>query len=207
MILKSITVGPYGTNCYIVASESTKRGMIIDPGADSKSILGLVDQLGLSIIWIVITHCHFDHVGALKSVKDATEAKVAIHEAEGEGAMQAIAQTIGGLIGGSLNRPAKADKFLEDGDVLDIDDLHFTVLHTPGHSQGGISLFGHGILFSGDTLFNSGIGRTDFPGCSHTDLMGSIHTKLLTLPDEVVVLPGHGPETTIGAERKSNPFL
>jgi hydroxyacylglutathione hydrolase len=207
VILKSVVVGPYGTNCYIGASESTKRGMIIDPGADPKSILSLVDQLGLSIVWIVITHCHFDHVGALKSVKAATGAKIAIHEAEGEGAMQAIAQTIGGLIGGSINRPTKADKFLKDGDVLDIDDLQFTVLHTPGHSPGGISLLGHGILFSGDTLFNSGIGRTDFPGCSHTDLIDSIHSKLMTLPDEIVVFPGHGPETTIGDERKLNPFL
>jgi hydroxyacylglutathione hydrolase len=96
---------------------------------------------------------------------------------------------------------------LKDGDVLDIGDLHFTVLYTPGHSQGGISLVGHGIVFSGDTLFNLGVGRTDFPGCSHEQLMKSIREKLMTLPDETVVYPGHGPETTIGDERRMNPFI
>jgi hydroxyacylglutathione hydrolase len=207
MILKILVVGIYGTNCYIVGSESTKSGMIIDPGAEPKNILNAVDTLGLSISWIVITHSHFDHIGALKAVKDATGAKFAIHEAEAEGASQALAQVVGGILSRSITKPVKPDKSLEDGDVLDAGDLHFTVLHTPGHSRGGISLVGHGVVFSGDTLFNSGIGRTDFPGCSHRQLMDSIRNKLMTLPDETIVYPGHGPETTIGAERRMNHFL
>lgn len=207
MILKTIVVGPYGTNCYIIGSEQTKRGIIIDPGADPKSILNEVDKLGLSIQWIVITHTHFDHVGAVKAVKEATGAKLALHKADSEGSIQAINQALGGVISGFHGSPVKPDKLLDDGDTFDIDDLHFTVLHTPGHSRGGICLVGHGVVFSGDTLFNCGVGRTDFPGCSSVDLMDSIRNRLMTLPDETIVFPGHGPETTIGDERRTNPFL
>lgn len=206
MILKTLAVGMYETNCYVIGSESTKQGMIIDPGAEPGNILNMVEKLRLSIAWIVITHTHFDHIGALKAVKDATGAKLAIHEAETEGAKQAIDQALG-VMTGSVGKPAKPDRLLEDGDIIDIGDLQFTVLHTPGHSRGGISLVGQGVVFSGDTLFNSGVGRTDFPGCSHTQLMASIRNKLMALPDETVVFPGHGPETTIGAERRINPFL
>ncbi len=197
----------YETNCYIVGSDTGKSGMIIDPGAEPKNILNMVEKLGLSIVWIVITHAHFDHTGALKPVKDATGAKFAIHEAEAEGASQALNQTLGSMMAGSISKPVKPDRLLRDGDVIDIDELKFTVLHTPGHSRGGISLVGHGVVFSGDTLFNLSVGRTDFPGCSHAQLMASIRNKLMMLPDETIVLPGHGPETTIGAERGRNPFL
>lgn len=206
MILKPLVVGPYGTNCYIVGSESTKRGMIIDPGSGPDTILNAVDKLDLSIVWIVITHSHFDHIGALKAVRDATEARIAIHEAEIKGTGQAITQFLGSVLSGS-DKLAEPDRLLKDGDVINIDDLYFTVLHTPGHSKGGISLVGHGVVFSGDTLFNSGIGRTDFPGCSQKQLLDSIYKKLMVLPDETIVYPGHGPETTIGSERSMNPFL
>jgi glyoxylase-like metal-dependent hydrolase (beta-lactamase superfamily II) len=207
MIVETLAVGIYATNCYIVGSESTKRGMIIDPGADSKAILSTVDEVKLSIGLIVVTHSHFDHIGAVKAVKEATGAEYAAHEALGDGAWQTISETLGNMISGSVGKPLKPDRVVKDGDVIDIDDLHFTVLHTPGHSQDGISLVGHGVVFSGDTLFNFGIGRTDFPGCSHARLIESIHKKLMTMPDETTVFPGHGPRTTIGAERKMNPFL
>lgn len=207
MILKTLIVGPFASNCYIVGSESTKRGMIIDPGADAKMILRTVKDLGLTIPLIVATHTHPDHVSALKPVKEGTGAEFALHEAETEVGLGALSRMLSPIIGGSIGPLPKAEKLLKDNDTIDIDDLHFTVLHTPGHSPGGISLVGHGVVFSGDTLFNFGIGRTDFPGCSHGQLMDSIKNKLMPLPDETIVYSGHGPETTIGAERRWNPFL
>jgi len=207
MILKPLVVGDFASNCYIIGSESTKRGMIIDPGAESGTILKAVDEMGLSIVLIVVTHTHPDHIGALKAVKEETGAEFALHEAEGEGALRMVSQMLGSMMAGSFGKLPKPERLLKDDDSIDIDDLHFTVLHTPGHSPGGISFFGHGVVFSGDTLFNFGIGRTDFPGCSHAQLMDSIRNKLMALPDETVVYPGHGPETTIGSERRMNPFL
>lgn len=207
MILKALTVGFVASNCYIVGSESTRRGMIIDPGAEAKLILKTVNDLGLVIPLIVATHTHFDHVGALKSVKEETGAEFAVHEAEGGRGVGAFSRVLASMTGGSFSQLPKPERLLKDGDTIDIDDLHFAVLHTPGHSPGGISLVGHGVVFSGDTLFNFGIGRTDFPGCSHAQLLGSIHNKLMTLPDETIVYSGHGPQSTIGAERRMNPFL
>ena len=206
MILKTLVVGPIGTNCYIVGSESTGKGMIVDPAGDPEIIINAVKDLNLSIDTIVVTHAHFDHIGALKAVKDATGAQIAMHKDEEPGLKHSY-QIFGNMISDDSSELPKIDRFLKDGDVVDIDDLHFTVLDTPGHSPGGISLSGQGIAFSGDTLFNCGIGRTDFPGCSQDALLDSIKNKLLTLPDETQVFPGHGPHTTIGTERKMNPFL
>ncbi|MBM3142666.1 MAG: MBL fold metallo-hydrolase [Chloroflexi bacterium] len=205
MILKLLTVGPFASNCYIVGSESSKRGIIIDPGAEAKLILKTVNDLGLTISLIVVTHMHFDHVGALTPVKEGTGAKFALHEAEA--GLGVFSRMLSSMTGGSFSQLPKPDKLLKDGDKIDIDGLHFTVLHTPGHSPDGISLYGHGIVFTGDALFNYGIGRTDFPGCSYDQLMDSIQNKLMTLPDETIVYPGHGPSTTIGEERRDNPFL
>jgi glyoxylase-like metal-dependent hydrolase (beta-lactamase superfamily II) len=202
LILKKLVVGPFASNCYIVGSESDKEGMIIDPGASAKQILRDVKDLGLSIRLIVMTHGHMDHIGALKGVKEATGAEVAIHADDARFLRRLSLSTVY-----SLSFPPPPERLLGDGDSIDIGDLHFTVLHTPGHSPGGICLLGHGVLFSGDTLFNYGIGRTDFPGGSHQQLMNNINTKLMALSDDTVVYPGHGPGTTIGIERRGNPFL
>ena len=207
MILKTLVVGPVATNCYIVGSESSKRGMIIDPGAEARRILSTVNDLGLTIPLIVVTHLHFDHVGALAPVKEKTGAKIAVHEAEAEAGLGIFSRMLSSMTGGTFSQPPKPDRLLKDGDTIEVDGLRFTVLYTPGHSPGGISLYGHGIVFSGDALFNYGIGRTDFPGCSYEELMNSIQNKLMTLPDETIVYPGHGPSTTIGEERRDNPFL
>jgi glyoxylase-like metal-dependent hydrolase (beta-lactamase superfamily II) len=207
MIIKMLVVGPFASNCFIVASEKTKNGLIIDPGASAKTILKTVDDLKLVIKLIVATHTHPDHVAALKAVKEATGAPYAAHEAEADGALGAMARIMTAMAGGSFAQVPKPDKFLKEDDTLEVDDLYFTVLHTPGHSNGSISLYGHGVVFSGDTLFNYGIGRTDFPGCSHERLMKSISSKLLSLPQDTVVYPGHGPETTIANEMRGNPFL
>jgi len=202
LILKQLVVGPFASNCYIVGSESNKEGMIIDPGAGTKQILSNISDLGLKIRLLVLTHGHMDHVGAVKGVKEATGAELAIHADDTRFLRRLSLNTLY-----SLSVPPEPERLLGDGDSIDIGDLHFTVLHTPGHSPGGICLLGNGVLFSGDTLFNAGVGRADFPGASHSQLMNSINTKLMVLPDDTVVYPGHGPHTTIGAERRNNPFL
>jgi hydroxyacylglutathione hydrolase len=203
VIFRRLVVGPFASNCYIVGSESSKEGMIIDPGADAGKILAGVRDLGLDIKTILITHGHIDHVSALKEVKDATGAETLIH-ADDARALQDGRQAM--MLGVSYP-VSPPDRLLKDGDSVDVGELHFTVLHTPGHSPGGICLAGEGVVFSGDTLFNFGIGRYDFPGSSGTQLMESIRTKLMTLPDDTAVYPGHGPDTTIGTERRGNPFL
>ena len=204
MILQRLVVEPFASNCYIVGSESTKEGMIIDPGAGAEKILNSVKDLGLDIKFIMLTHGHIDHIGALREVKEATGAEVAIHADDAGFLQYRPLSTTSGFPYPDCPHP---DRLLKGGDSLDIGELHFLVLHTPGHSPGGICLLGQGVVFCGDTLFNYGIGRTDFPGCSHSQLMNSIHTKLMILPDNTVVYPGHGPDTTIGAERRGNPFL
>ena len=145
-----------------------------------------------------------DHIGALEEVKEATGAEVAIHTDE---AKPLYWQARSNLINSTYPAPSPFDRLLKGGDSIDIGDLRFLVLHTPGHSPGGICLLGPGVVFSGDTLFYQGIGRSDFPGCNHSQLMNSIYTKLMILPDDTIVCPGHGPDTTIGAERQGNPFL
>ncbi|MBE0415009.1 MAG: MBL fold metallo-hydrolase [Dehalococcoidia bacterium] len=208
MILRGLELGPFLSNCYIVGSEKTKEGMIIDPCAEAETIMDSVRQLGLTIKLIVATHAHPDHIMALREVKEDTGAPFAIHEAEFTGGItQGMARILGMLATGSFGPSPKPERLLKDGDIIEIGDLSFTVLHTPGHSSGGISLYGHGVVFCGDTLFNFGIGRTDFPGCSYKRLIDSIQNKLMVLPDETIVLPGHGPQTTVATERKWNPFL
>jgi len=205
VILKKLVVGPFASNCYIVGSESTKEGMIIDPGDEANQILKNMKELQLDIKSIVLTHGHIDHIGALKEIKEATGAEVAIHSDDAESLRQS--QSFGALFGISYPAPPSPDRLLKGGDSLDIGDLHFSVLHTPGHTPGGICLLGQGVVFTGDTLFNYGVGRTDLPGGSYSQLMNSIHTKLVVLPDNTIVYSGHGPDTTIGAERQANPFL
>jgi len=206
VILKTLVVGPIAANCYIVGSESTKAGIIIDPGDEAEEILKGVKDLGLDIKLIALTHGHMDHIGALKEVKEATGAEVAMHSDDAE-SLQGQSQSLGAMFGLFYPAPPSPDRLLKDGDSLDVGNLHFSVLHTPGHTPGGICLLGQGVVFTGDTLFNYGIGRTDLPGSSYKQLMNGIHTKLMTLPDDTVVYPGHGPETTIGAERQGSPFL
>ena len=205
MILEKLEVGLFASNCYIVGAESNREGIIIDPGAEANKILKKVEDLELEIKLIVLTHGHIDHVGALKEVKEATDAEVAIH-VDGAGSLQARPSS-----GREFYLPLQVlpppDRLLKDGDNIDISDLHFWVLHTPGHTPGGICLLGEGVVFTGDTLFNFSIGRFDMPGGSGSQLMNGIHTKLMVLPDSTIVYPGHGPNTTISDERQWNPFL
>ncbi len=206
MILRRFAVGPFVSNCYIIGSEETKQGLVVDPGGDSKLILQEIKNLGLDIKLIVLTHAHIDHAGALKEVKETTGAGVAIHVDDAK-SLRMMGHSLSAPLRLFYPAPPSADRLLEDGDSIDIGDLHFKVIHTPGHTPGGICLLGEGVLFTGDTLFNQSIGRSDLPGGSHSKLMKAIQSKLMALPDNIIVYPGHGPETTIGDERRHNPFL
>jgi len=202
MILEMLETGALAANCYIVGDNSNgskREGMIIDPGAEAERILERVNDLELETKLIVLTHGHRDHIGALSELKEATGAEICLHTAEAD-----VFQTKRSHFQQS---PPPPDRWLNGGDTLEIGALRFLVLHTPGHTPGGICLWGEGVLFSGDTLFNFGIGRYDFPGSSGAQLMDSLHTKLMALPDNTIVYPGHGPSTTIGTERRGNPFL
>lgn len=203
MILKKLVVGPIESNCYIVGAEAAQEGMIIDPGAEAEKILQTVRELKLGIKLIVLTHGHVDHISALSEVKAGTGARVAIHA---EDARLLDEQPVNLMFGFPQHNVAP-DQLLKEGDSLDFGELHFLVMHTPGHSRGSICLLGHGVLFSGDTLFNYGIGRYDLLGGSYHQLMNSLNTKLMVLPDDTAVHPGHGPDSTIGKERHGNPFL
>jgi hydroxyacylglutathione hydrolase len=204
VILKKLEVGSFAANCYIIGDEITKEGMIIDPGDEADLILKNVKALGIKIKTIVLTHAHIDHINALAEVKQATNAEIAIHEDEAPSLQR---QPFRLSITPLSNPVPKPDRLLKDGDTITIGKLSFKVIHTPGHTQGGISLLGDGIVFTGDTLFYFGIGRTDFPGGNYDQELGSIRERLMTLKDNTVVYSGHGPDSTIGTERRGNPFL
>ncbi len=203
MIVRKLVVGQIASNCYIVGSEKTKEGMIIDPGADAKEILRTVEKLGLKIKLIVLTHRHPDHVGAAAQVMAATGAEVAGHAEMAK----YLPQSPSYIYQPPYEAAPSPGRILKEGDNIDIGDLHFTVLHTPGHTPCGISLVGEGHVFTGDTLFNYGIGRYDMIDGDGNILINNIKTKLLTLPPETIVHPGHGPDTLITTEIRANPFL
>ena len=206
MIFRALEIMPFGTNCYLVASHQTRDGMVIDPAGDGATIMDNIEELRLKIRLVVVTHTHRDHVGAIRPIVESTRARLAVHTAEAPMLRGFTQKNLNDFAPG-MEVPPPPDMLLKDGDTLTIGDLKFQVLHTPGHSVGGICVAGYGVVFSGDTLFNMGIGRIDGPGGDYNQLISSIRSKLLVLPDQTVVLPGHGPRTTIGSERRGNPFL
>jgi glyoxylase-like metal-dependent hydrolase (beta-lactamase superfamily II) len=210
MIVKVLEGNSLAANCYIVASEMTRRGMIIDPGVRAKRISEAVEELNISVFLIALTHVHIDHFSALDTIKNETKAPLAVYDTVNIKAPPKPSQFTKGLVFVPFELPIKPDILLKDGDTIDIDDLHFSVLYIPGHSSDSVSFWGHGVVFSGDTLFRRGIGITLpglYPGHDHKQLKKSIHEKLLTLPDDTIVYPGHGAATTIGEERRLNPML
>ena len=205
MIVKELQVGMIGTNCYVVACPETQEAIVIDPGDEAKRIHNLVTKNGFKITAIVNTHGHWDHVGGNRELKKLTGAPIYIHEQDARFLTDGRLH-LGSMMGNNENSPA-ADKLLKEGDIVKVGKHNLKIIHTPGHTPGGISLIGENLVFVGDTLFAGSIGRTDLPGGNYTTLINSIKEKLLSLDDETVVYPGHGPSTTIGRERARNPFL
>lgn len=205
MILKALEVGPIMANCYIIGCEKTKTAAVIDPGDEADRILMQLAEEKLTLKYIINTHGHFDHVGGNHGLKEASGADVIIHQADA--AMLADLGRTAGAFGLSVKDSPPADRTVDEGDTISFGDITLKVLHTPGHSPGGISLHTNGMVFVGDTLFAGSIGRTDLPGGDFQTLIASIKTKLLALGDDVKVYTGHGPATTIGQEKRVNPFL
>ncbi|MBN1142092.1 MAG: MBL fold metallo-hydrolase [Deltaproteobacteria bacterium] len=205
MILHSLAVGPLDVNCYVAACPRSREALVIDPGGDEERIWQLLTAQRLTLRYVVNTHGHFDHVGGNAYLVKQSGAGLLIHGRDLK-LLEAMSSQ-GAMFGCRLEASPPPARFLEDKEVLTVGDLRFTVIHTPGHTQGGVSLLAEGHLFSGDTLFAGSVGRTDLPGGDYDLLMASIHDRLLILPDETIVHPGHGPETTIGREKIHNPFL
>ncbi len=203
MIIRSLVVGPLENNCFIIADENTKEGLVVDPGDEPDRILDLINKNSFNIKYIVCTHAHFDHVGAVPDLKKETGAKLVIHRDELE--IYKSTKDQAAIWGYELDPLPEPDMFVSEGDKIEVGDLKFEILHTPGHSPGGICLYGEGILITGDTLFAGSVGRTDFYGGDMEKLKRSFR-RLLSLSDKIKVLPGHGPETTIGQERTDNFF-
>jgi hydroxyacylglutathione hydrolase len=204
MIIETLVVGPLESNCFIIANGNTKEALLIDPGDEPDRILELIAENNFKIKYIVCTHAHFDHVGALPEIKKETNAKIVIHRDELD--IYTHTKDLAVSWGYELDPLPDPDILVSEGDTLKIGDLKFEILHTPGHSPGGICLYSKGILITGDTLFAGSVGRTDFYGGDIEKLKISFK-RLITLPDEVKVLPGHGPETTIRNEKINNYFL
>jgi glyoxylase-like metal-dependent hydrolase (beta-lactamase superfamily II) len=204
VIIKALSVGPIMANCFIVGCEKTKHAVVIDPGDEADRILLELAKDKLTVKHIVNTHGHFDHVGANKPMKAATGADISIHAADAPLLAQLSASA--SAFGLACEDSPPPDRLLDENDQIAFGKLSLKVLHTPGHTPGGISLYTNGCVFVGDTLFAGSIGRTDFPGGDYNTLIASIHNKLFPLGDDVRVLTGHGPETRIGTERQYNPF-
>lgn len=206
MILETLAVGPFQSNVFILGNEETKEAIVIDPGDDIPDVLGILKKNALKLDRILLTHGHIDHVSGVKELKDATGAAVFLHK--GDIFLYEQLPTQASFFGIAANDIIKIDTILEDGMEIGAGDLKCRVIHTPGHTPGSVSFyFPSGIVFTGDTLFRWSIGRTDLWGSSHEELMSSIKDKLFKLDEKTKVYPGHGPATTIGAEKRDNPFL
>ena len=207
MLLNTVVVTEFMTNCYIVGDDSTREAGVIDPGGEAEKILREVEKMGVTVTAVVNTHAHVDHIGALRDVKDALGVSVMLHP--GELPVLKSASRMARLFGVTIDDPPEPDRLLKEGDEIAVGGMSLKVLETPGHSPGGISLVTSDgkVCFAGDSLFAGSIGRTDLPGGDYNTLIQSIKSKLIPLGDDVKVFTGHGPATTIGTERRYNPFL
>ncbi len=201
----TLTLGLLQTNCYIAVDDRAKKGVVIDPADDGDYIVQFIRNHHLEVHQILLTHGHFDHVGGIGTIKNELGAEIWIHEKDAP-MLENPGQNLSFLMeGGGLSH--RADGFLEEGQSIEYGSGQLKVIHTPGHTPGGVSFIGDHFVFVGDTLFRNSVGRSDFPYSSGTQLIESIQKKLYILDDDFIVYPGHGPETTIGRERSKNPFV
>jgi len=205
MILKALAVGPIMANCYIIGCEETRNAAVIDPGDEADRILTTLSEDKLTVRYILNTHGHFDHVGANMRLKEVTGAALAIHPDDAP--MLDTLNMAAASFGMAVDNSPPPDLLINDGDTINIGNIKLKVIHTPGHSPGGVAFHTNGIVFVGDTLFAGSIGRTDFPGGDYNTLISSVRNKLFLLGDDVQALTGHGPATTIGQEKRTNPFF
>lgn len=207
MIHEIIPVGPLQCNCSIVGDETSREAIVIDPGDEIESVLSILKEHGLTVKQIVVTHAHIDHVGGAMKLKAATGAPILLNQ--NDTTLLKMLDVQASWLGMRPPGAVEIDNSVKDGDVVKVNGLEASVLHTPGHTEGSVCLLfaPQKTLIAGDTLFAGSIGRTDLPGGSYDKIIRSLHDKLLVLPDEILVVPGHGPTTTIGEERESNPFL
>ena len=205
MILDTLPTGPLEVNCYIIGCEETRKAAVIDPGGNVEQILQRLQHHQLALAMIINTHGHFDHIGGNRALLAATAAELFIHQDDRQ--LLDYAEEHAAAYGLQVETSPPPTRELIDGEILSVGELSLQVIHTPGHSPGGICLYVNDCLLVGDTLFAGSIGRTDLPGGDHQLLISGIKEKLLPLPEETRVCPGHGPMTTIGDEKQHNPFL
>jgi len=205
MLIETVPVGPLQVNCYLVGCPETRQALVVDPGDEGERLLQLLKSLDLQLKLVVNTHAHFDHVGGNAVLAAQPGVELLLHPDDLPLLGRATAQAA--AYGLQTTPSPQPTRLVKEGDRIECGSLGFDVLHLPGHSPGGICLFGHGHLFAGDVLFAGSVGRTDLPGGDHQLLISGIRKKLLPLPGTTVVHPGHGPDTTIAAEKLYNPFV
>jgi len=207
MIHEILAVGPLQCNCSILGDEASREAIVVDPGDDISRIIGLLNQHQLTVKQIIVTHAHIDHIAGAQRLKRLTGAPILYNQ--NDLPLVKMMDLQAGWLGVPTPEVAPPDASLEHGQVVSIAGLSGSILHTPGHTEGSVCLYlpQQKLLLAGDTLFAGSVGRTDLPGGNTQKLLKSIHESLLTLPDDATVIPGHGPSTSIGVERESNPFL